>query len=175
MKTHLSPHDSRWLVVYTRSRYEKKVDLLLKQQGINSYCPLVKTKRKWADRYKLVEEPLFSSYLFVHISTKDLSRVQQTQGVVNFVYHDGRPATIAEQDIERIKELTNDHYDIEAVGIKNLTIGDTISVKNGILFDLKGEILEIQGKSVLMLMKQLDCALVAKVKIDYNQLLLTSA
>ena len=55
----------KWLAVYTRPRWEKKVDQLLKEQGTESYCPLNKVKRKWSDRVKTVEEPLFKSYVFV--------------------------------------------------------------------------------------------------------------
>lgn len=176
MKTIL-PHSSakKWLVIYTRSRYEKKIELSLKMQGINSYCPVVKSKRKWADRYKMVEQPLFTSYVFVNISDKEANKVLQTSGVLNFVCHDRQPAIISEQDIERVRAITEEHYNVEPIGIKNLNIGDSISIKNGILFDLKGEIIKIQGKSVLMIMKQLDCALVAKVKVDFDQVLLTSA
>ena len=29
----------KWFVIYTRPRWEKKVNQLLQMQGINSYCP----------------------------------------------------------------------------------------------------------------------------------------
>ena len=60
----------KWYAIYTRPRWEKKVDLLLKDQGLESYCPLNKVKRKWSDRIKLVEEPLFKSYVFVRTDEK---------------------------------------------------------------------------------------------------------
>ncbi|HEV7622062.1 MAG TPA: transcription termination/antitermination NusG family protein, partial [Flavisolibacter sp.] len=49
----------KWYAIYTRPRWEKKVNGLLIQKGIESYCPLNKVRRKWSDRIKLVEEPLF--------------------------------------------------------------------------------------------------------------------
>jgi len=58
-------NNDNWMVLYTRSRWEKKVDKLLKEQNIISYCPVVKTSKQWADRSKTVEIPLFNSYLFV--------------------------------------------------------------------------------------------------------------
>ena len=61
----------KWRVIYTRSNWEKKADELLKRSGLNSFCPVVKTQRKWADRKKTIEIPLFSSYLFVQVDPRE--------------------------------------------------------------------------------------------------------
>jgi transcription antitermination factor NusG len=55
----------KWYAVYTRPRWEKKVAALLLHKGIESYCPLNKVRRRWSDRTKTIEEPLFKSYVFV--------------------------------------------------------------------------------------------------------------
>jgi len=149
-----------WIVVYTRSRWEKKVDKLLKTQNIESFCPLIKTRHQWVDRMKTVELPLFSSYLFVLANQKDQLKVRQTLGVVNFVHHCGKPVTINNDEIERIKTLVNKYQNIETVNIPRIKVGDTLKIEDGVLLDWQGEVLKIQGKSVVMFMKQLNCALV---------------
>ena len=68
----------KWLAVYTRPRWEKKVDQLLKEKGTESYCPLNKVRRKWSDRVKLIEEPLFKSYVFVKIDDLERTQVRMT-------------------------------------------------------------------------------------------------
>ena len=83
---------SRWFAIYTRPRWEKKVNHLLLQKGIESYCPLNKVRRKWSDRIKTIEEPLFKSYVFVRIADEERTPVRMTNGVVNFVYWNGKPA-----------------------------------------------------------------------------------
>ncbi|HMI01426.1 MAG TPA: UpxY family transcription antiterminator [Pedobacter sp.] len=70
-----------WKVVYTRSMWERKTTQLLIQKGIHAYCPLVRSKRKWADRMKTVEIPLFSSYIFVHVNLKEELEVLQAMAV----------------------------------------------------------------------------------------------
>jgi len=150
----------RWNVVYTRSRWEKKVDKILKMQNINSFCPTIKTKHRWVDRIKIVELPLFKSYLFVMANPKELLKVRQTMGVVNFVQHCGKPASINNAEIERIRTLVESYDNIEAVGLPRIRVGDTIKIQDGVLLDWQGEVLKIQGKSVVMLMKELNCALV---------------
>lgn len=166
---------SEWTVVYTRSNYEKKVDQLLKLQNIESFCPTIKTKRKWADRLKMVEMPLFNSYVFVRANEREQLQVLQTPGVSHFVLYGGKPAVVPSSDIERVRLLINHYTDVESVSMKSLNIGDEIKVKDGILFDCQGEIVGIHGKSVLIVLKQLDCVLMAKVKLDYDQILLTSS
>jgi transcription antitermination factor NusG len=160
-----------WMVLYTRSRWEKKVDQLLKNQMINSFCPLIKTNRQWVDRNKIIEIPLFQSYLFVHINAYEQARVMQTSGVINFISHCGKPATIKDNEIERIRTIVNEYTDVETVSLKNINIGDTVKVTNGLLLNHEGEIAKIQGRSVVMVLDNINCALT--VKINRKQLSFT--
>ncbi|PWG78891.1 UpxY family transcription antiterminator [Pararcticibacter amylolyticus] len=165
-KRFLPTERSEWLVIYTRSKYEKKVDQLLKQQNIESYCPSVRTRRKWADRMKEVELPLFNSYVFVKINNQEQSKVLQTTGVINFINFSNKPAVVPSTDIEKIQKYVSQYSDIESVSLRNLNIGDQVTFNDGIFFDQHGEVLEVQGKRVLIVIKQLDCALMAKIKTD---------
>jgi transcription antitermination factor NusG len=161
-----------WLVVYTKSKFEKKADHLLRLQGIESFCPVIKTRRKWADRMKTVELPLFTSYIFVYVSYQEHLRVLQTAGIITFVNYCGKPAVVPESDVERIRTLIQIHPDIEAVSINTLTQGTPVTINDGILFELNGEVLEVHGKHVLVMIKQLDCALIATVKVEKKHVLL---
>lgn len=161
-----------WYVVYTRSRWEKKADQLLREQDIHSFCPLVKTRRKWADRNKTVELPLFSSYLFVHADLREQIAVRQTAGIVNFVYHCGKPATIDDTEIERIREIVQHYPDVETLNLPDFQVGDKVKMKNGNLVDWRGEVVEIHGKSVVMIIEPMNCALIAKVKVPQSALII---
>ena len=86
-----------WYVLYTKSRFEKSVSEKLGLLGIEVYCPILKRKKLWSDRWKLVEEPLFRSYCFVQLEDKDKDNVFNVPGVVRYVYHCGRPAIIREK------------------------------------------------------------------------------
>ena len=111
-----------WFVIYTRARWEKKVDHLLQQQGINSFCPLKKVESQWADRKKVVEIPLFSSYVFVNINLKEEQQVRQTHGVLNFIYFLGKPAIVQDSEVEKIKDIlliTNSDSDKQIINTLN--------------------------------------------------------
>ena len=60
--------EKKWHVIYTKSKWEKKVDELLMQKGFESWCPVQKQERQWSDRKKIIETPLFRSYVFIKAS-----------------------------------------------------------------------------------------------------------
>jgi transcriptional antiterminator RfaH len=154
-----------WFVIYTRPRWEKKVDQLLKQRGINSFCPLKAVESQWADRRKIVELPLFNSYVFVNINMKEELAVRQTRGVLNFIYFMSKPATISDKEIDGIRTIMTKYKDVQAVSLKDLIIGDRVTIKRGILSNHEGSIIQIGGKTVLMALDHLECALITRVPV----------
>jgi transcription antitermination factor NusG len=98
-----------WYAVYTKPRWEKKVSTLFAEKGFESYCPLNKVHKQWSDRIKLVEEPLFKSYVFVRIPAKAQAGIRLVNGVLNFVYWLGKPAVIKAVEIDRIKRFLNEY------------------------------------------------------------------
>ena len=60
----------QWFVLYTRPGCERKVAELLEKKHVEVYCPLSKTNKQWSDRKKPALQPLFSSYVFVFITTR---------------------------------------------------------------------------------------------------------
>jgi len=155
----------RWRVIYTRSNWEKKADALLKQSGLNSFCPVIKRKRKWADRSKIVEVPLFTSYLFVQVNPNEEDKVLHINGVIGYVRDFGSIAEISSSEIDVIKRSVDTYEDVECVNIRELFKGNSVSLNDGVLYDLKGEVMEVQGKQVILLMKGLECGLIAKIKV----------
>ncbi|RVU02458.1 UpxY family transcription antiterminator [Mucilaginibacter limnophilus] len=160
--------NNEWLVLYTRSRWEKKIHQMLSEQDIRSYCPLVKKVSQWADRKKIIEIPLFNSYIFVEATPSLYNRILQTPGVINYITYCGKPATIANDEIELIKSAIKEHSNIEAIPLGNLHIGDIVKIVDGPLSNHTGEIQKIQGKQVIMIIKYMNCALT--IKINHKQL-----
>ncbi len=152
----------KWYVIYTRPRWEKKVYSLLTAKGIDSYCPLNKVRRKWSDRIKLVEEPLFKSYLFVKTDEEGRLPVRMTDGVVNFVYWNGKPAIVKEKEIQTIKKFLNEH---EQVGLVKMDFkpNDKVIITSGPLMDKEGKVLEVKNKVAKVIIESLGYILVADI------------
>jgi len=152
----------KWLAVYTRPRWEKKVNQLLIEKGLECYCPLNKVRRKWSDRVKIVEEPLFKSYVFVKVSDDDRTAVRMTNGAINFVYWDGKPAVIKEKEIIAIKRFLNEYENVEAIP-SDLKINQRVRITNGTLMDQEGKVLDIRHKTARVAIDSLGYILVAYI------------
>ena len=152
----------KWLAIYSRPRWEKKVTQLLIEKGLESYCPLNKVRRKWSDRVKLVEEPLFKSYVFVKVNDEDRTEVRMTPGVINFVYWDGKPAVVKEKEINAIKSFLNEYENVE---VKPMTVElkQRVKITAGPLMDQEGEVIGLNRKSVKVAIDSLGYVLVAYI------------
>ena len=153
---------SKWLAIYTRPRWEKKVDLLLKEKGFESYCPLNKVRRKWSDRIKLVEEPLFKSYVFVKVDEAARTMVRMTSGVINFVYWDGKPAVIKEKEITVIRRFLDEHENVE-VQPMDIELNQRVKITHGPLMDQEGRVVDVRHKTVKVSIDSIGYVLVAYI------------
>lgn len=153
----------KWLAIYTRPRWEKKVNQLLTEKGFESYCPLNKVRRKWSDRVKIVEEPLFKSYVFVKATDEDRTEVRMTTGAINFVYWNGKPAVIREKEINAIKRFLNEYENVEARPA-NVKVNQRVRITNGSFMDQEGKVLDIKHKLVKVAIDSLGYILVAYIE-----------
>jgi len=156
------PVSLKWYAIYTRPRWEKKVNSLLLEKKIESYCPLNKVRRKWSDRIKTIEEPLFKSYVFVKISDDDRTNVRMTNGVVNFVYWNGKPAIIKEKEIQTIKRFLDEYENVEVVNME-FEPNDRVRVIAGPMMDQEGKILDVKNKTVKLCIDSLGYMLIAYI------------
>ena len=165
MKTTTSKNNSngkKWLAIYTRPRWEKKVNHLLREKGIESYCPLNKVRRKWSDRYKIIEEPLFKSYVFVKVNDEDRQAVRLTTGAINFVYWNGKPAVIKEKEIAAIRRFLDEHENVEARQVE-IKLNQRVRITNGMLMDQEGKVLDVRKKMVKVAIDSLGYILIAYI------------
>ena len=141
----------KWFAVYTKSRAEKKLHAELIKKGIETYLPLLKIKRQWCDRVKIVEEPLLPGYIFVRVSNKEYFEVIVTPGAIRYVCFEGKATPIPECQIEDLKVfLECGGQDLE-VTTERIRKGDIIRVVNGPLRNVSGEVVEIRGKRRILL------------------------
>ncbi|RYY11000.1 MAG: UpxY family transcription antiterminator [Chitinophagaceae bacterium] len=135
---------ANWYVVYTRPRWEKKVAATLADRGIVHYCPLNKVQKQWSDRKKVVMEPLFKGYVFVQVDDHKKWDIKLVDGILNYVYWVGKPAVVLPEDIDTIRKFLQE---FEGVEVMNATPAaqDKVIVKQGILMNYKGLVLEVNG------------------------------
>lgn len=152
----------KWYAVYTRHRWEKKVFQLLQEKGIEAYCPLNRVMRKWSDRMKTVEEPLFKSYVFVRVSEDEKTPVRMINGVVNFVYWLGKPAIVKDKEIEIIKKFLDEHDNVEVEPAEILP-NNKVHINSGAFMDKEATVLFVTKKKVKVVIESIGFSLVANI------------
>ena len=155
----------QWYVLYTKPRWEKKVDERLRDRGFESYCPINKVERRWSDRRKIVHEPLFKSYVFVRVSAENLWGPAEIPGVLNYVYWLKKPAIVRSYEIDTIKRFLKDFSNVQLESIPNLQINDSVEVVNGPLMDQQGIVLDIRNNKAKVLVHSIGFALTAEMDL----------
>jgi transcriptional antiterminator RfaH len=162
-----SVNQQNWFVVCTKPRSEKLVYTRLQQSGIDAFLPTYTTLRKWSDRRKKIEVPLFPSYVFVNISRKEHLIVLQTDGVYKYVAFQGVPAIVPQRDIDKLKILISGAAEMKT-SIRKFQPGQRVRVAFGILKDLIGELVHSGStKRLLIRIEGIDQNLLVKIQSDF--------
>jgi transcriptional antiterminator NusG len=130
--------NSRWFVMYTAPRAEKKVAERLSEKGIEVYLPMIDQIRQWSDRKKKVRVPLFNGYLFVNITKDRLWEALQVSGAVKFVNFSGEHATVPQTEIDTIRRIIETGVAVE-VNTDPIEKGEMVKILGGPLQGFEGE------------------------------------
>ena len=139
-----------WYVVYVRSRHEKKVHRLFEEKGVESSLPLIKTTRKWSDRKKKVEIPLFRGYVFVRIDIgTDKLNILKTDGVVKFIGIHIKPSRIPDEQIRWIHMMVEKSDTVQ--NEKEIPVGQKVRVIAGPFKGVEGVAMRAGNQSRLVI------------------------
>ena len=130
MSANKEKKDLPWYVLYTKPRNEKKVAQRLSEAGYTVYCPLQKVRRQWSDRTKVVEEPLFQSYLFIQIEDHCRDEVFTYPGTVRYLFWLRRPAQVRQVEINTIQKWLGE-YNHEDIDISDIQTGYLVRITSG--------------------------------------------
>ncbi len=110
-----------WYLAYCHPKEEERAKLHLKNQGIDSYYPLVLTRKIL--RGKMIEktEPMFPRYLFIHVDIHEFSpmKIRSTRGISRVIGHGEKwnivPAELIYQlmrneDSDELRDVLKDQF-----------------------------------------------------------------
>lgn len=128
----------QWVALYTNPRAEKKTDLRLKELGFETYLPLQRKLHRWSDRWKSVEVPLITSYIFIKMRAKDVVSVRSAEGVSHIVSWHGLPAIVSEKEIAYIKRLMEAEAKVNVMNDSELKKGKMVRIVGGQFDGMEG-------------------------------------
>lgn len=160
--------EKKWHVIYTKSKWEKKVDELLLQHGFESWCPVKMEERRWTDRKKIIYTPLFRSYVFVKASKADYAKILSIVGVVNFLYFEKKPAIIRDKEIEEIRKYLGLSTEalIQIIDMGNLAPATKVSINQGLFMGRRGEIIKAGKNTVFVKIESLKMLMIVEFKTN---------
>ncbi|MDR0574919.1 MAG: UpxY family transcription antiterminator [Tannerella sp.] len=154
----MTTNKTNWYVLYTTPRAEKRVKEKLEWNGVECYLPLHRSPRVWSDRVKLVDIPLFNSYIFVKCREAEILSLLRINGVVRVIFYDGKPAVIRQAEVDAIRMFIK-----EAEG-KVLCAGDEVEILTGSMKNKSGKIIKIKKKYILLRIEQLAATVCVNVE-----------
>jgi transcription antitermination factor NusG len=133
-----------WYAIYVCSRHEKRVAVHLQHLGIEHLLPLYTSVRRWKDRRKILDLPLFPGYVFVRLALRDRLKVLEIPSVVRFIEFHGHPAPLAENDVEALRAGLSNRLKMEPHPY--LKVGRRVRVTAGPLAGSEGILVRRKDK-----------------------------
>jgi transcription antitermination factor NusG len=143
----MAGHDTeRWYAVQTRARHERVVVQRFHDKGMTTFLPLVTEIRRWSDRRKSIEVPLFGCYVFVKImpTNEDRQKVLRTDSVFDFVGVPRQGTPIPDEQIDGVRIIVEGRLNFEAYPF--LKIGQRVRIRSGALDGVEGILVSRDGK-----------------------------
>lgn len=140
--------EPQWYACYTRARHEKQVETQLRKRGLESYLPVIRQVRQWSDRQKVIQFPLFPSYVFGRFTLSEVHAVLTTPGVSTIVRAGGYPTPVPAAELENVRKFVTAlaESEIEPDARPFLTEGQWIRVLEGPFEGVEGVVVERRGR-----------------------------
>jgi transcription antitermination factor NusG len=130
------PRALPWYALHVRTRGEVKLQQALSSKGYETFLPTYLESRRYSDRLKKVNAPLFPGYLFCRMDVSNRLPLVVTPGLHSIVGTLGVPQVIEEEEILAIQRVMG--AGIPAVPWPYLKAGDRVVVQYGSLKGVEG-------------------------------------
>ena len=138
-----------WFAILVRTGREKTASLLLENAGYECFLPVSRSTRRWSDRTKLIEVPLFPGYLFCRMNPHNRLTVLMTPGVIQIVGVGRTPVPVAQEEIEAIQRMQRSG--LPAMPWPYMQVGHMAQILEGPLQGLSGIVVKIKSGVKLVL------------------------
>jgi len=146
-------NELRWYAVYTSANHEKGVAEQLTCRSIEQFLPLYESIRRWKDRRKLLQLPLFPGYVFVRLALRNRLQILQIPGVVRIVGSNGAPTPLFDEEIESLRRALKN--EIRAEPHPYLSKGRRVRITAGPLAGRDAIVIRHKGKQRVVISTEL--------------------
>jgi transcription antitermination factor NusG len=137
-----------WYAIQVRRNHERVTAAHLEDRGYETFLPLYKSRRRWSDRVKELDLPLFSGYLFCHMDPVNRLAALTSPGVVRIVGIGKSPVAVEEREIAAVRAIVESKLQAEPHDF--LQVGERVQIEQGPLRGLTGILLAIENQHRLV-------------------------
>jgi len=134
-----------WFIYYTYPKAEKAISKEFEKKNVEVFLPLTKIKKKWSDRTKTIDAPLFPNYIFIKSNKEYIYTIIKHPKIVKYIAFEGRPAVLKDEEICLIRKFLNHCKNI--ILDQSITVGDKVKIKSGPLEGFTGTLIEQKGST----------------------------
>jgi transcription antitermination factor NusG len=128
--------DRNWYAIHVFPQHEKSAQKHLDMREIESFLPAYETVRVWKNRQRVkLILPLFPTYLFVRINSRERAKVLQSPGVLRIVGNGREHVPLPDSDVEFLR---SDFCRRRIEPYSDLVIGERVRIKSGVMQGLQG-------------------------------------
>ena len=138
-----------WFAIMVRTSREKAANALLENAGYECFLPISKNMRRWSDRMKEVEVPLFPGYLFCRMNQHNRLPVLMTPGVIQIVGVGKTPVPVGEEEIAAIQRV--ERSGLSTMPWPYVEVGHVVRIEDGPLQGMTGIVVNIKSGLKLVL------------------------
>ncbi len=151
MESQPNGHSSKvsWYALQVRSRKENYVASQITGQGYECLLPTYKSVRKWSDRVKELEQPLFPGYLFCRFDFQDRRPLITTPGVLQIVGSGRVAVPVPDEEIRSLQLALSSTLSKQPWPY--LEVGQRVRVNYGSLAGLEGILVNLKGNHRVVL------------------------
>jgi len=138
-----------WYALQVRSRKENYVASQITGQGYECLLPTYRSVRKWSDRVKELEQPLFPGYLFCRFDFQDRRPLITTPGVLQIVGSGRLAVPVPDEEIRSLQLALSSTLSKQPWPY--LEVGQRVRVNYGSLAGLEGILVNLKGNQRVVL------------------------
>lgn len=134
--------EKHWFALYIKPRHEFKAESEIKNRSVEVYLPTIIVERRWSDRKKKIEEPLFKGYLFVFADEYERINCLTIPSVIKTICFCGKPSVIPDCQIENLKKILAERPEVFVTN--KIEIGQRVIITDGPFKDIEGIVTEFR-------------------------------
>jgi transcription antitermination factor NusG len=138
-----------WYVIAVRARREAHISGILEQMGYEPYLPSYVAVKKYSDRVKKIEQPLFPGYLFIRLDIRYRLPILKLTDVIRFLGDERGPTPVVEAEIEAVSKSMASNLAWQPWPF--LETGNEVTLITGPLCGVEGKLVSLRGDSRLVI------------------------